>query len=243
MSRQGYLLVCAALISSCSSWERLKQIGKPPQFSPIEVIAPSPNDDIYSAEKRFQRISRTNSLWQPGATTFFRDSRAWKVGDILRVTVQIQDSARLDNSTIQQRRGRDKLGINNLWGKEKDVAQCFSPQGQSNSLISFNRDRNQNGIGNISRRENIKTEIAATVQQVLPNGNLLIKAKQEIRVNAEMREIAVLGIIRPQDISSDNSINSKQIADAKISYGGQGVISEVQLPSYGSQIFDIISPF
>lgn len=221
---------------------RLKNVGKHPPFSALE-IANMESEDTYNPVKIHQRISRTNSLWQPGAVTFFRDNRAWKIGDILRVIVQIQDSARLDNSTTQQRKGRDSMGLSSLWGTEQNIAQALSPQGKASSLIGFNRDRSQAGSGNISRRENIRTEIAATVVQILPNGNLLIKAKQEMRVNSEMREVIVLGIIRPQDIRSDNSINSNQIADAKISYGGKGTVSDMQSPPYGAQIIDILSPF
>jgi flagellar L-ring protein FlgH len=237
------------LLSACNDTiNKLKRVGKAPEFNTIEI--PTVEEDEEEIERREARLKaqrshmrKTNSLWQPGATTFFRDSRAWKVGDIIRVVVEIKDSASLNNSTKHNRSGNDSLGIPNLFGKEKALKANLPTAANLGSLVSTSSTRNHTGAGDISRKEDIRTEIAATVTKVLPNGNLIVQGNQEVRVNYELREVKIAGIIRPKDITSNNTINTNQMAEARISYGGRGVVSDVQQPRIGSQVIDIISPF
>ena len=243
------ILMSLFLLMSCQDTvDKLKRVGKAPQFENIEL--PTIEEDEEEIERREAKLKaqnahmrRTNSLWQPGSTQFFRDSRAWKVGDIIRVVVEIKDNASLNNSTQQNRSGKDALGVPNLFGQEKAIQANLSTTANLGSLVSTSSSRNHSGSGNISRKEDVKTQIAATVTKVLPSGNLVIQGHQEIRVNYELREIKVAGIIRPKDIDSDNSIKTDQMAEARISYGGRGVVSDVQQPRAGSQVIDIISPF
>lgn len=233
-------------LAGCSSTvERLKRVGKAPDFAKVEV--PIDEEQISPAEKEEmnrQHVRRTNSLWQPGATSFFRDNRAWKVGDILRVEVNITDNANVANSTKQNRKNTDTADLNEFYGKKRAM---FATIGMAKNaparILNTATDRNNSGSGNINRSETIKTKVAVMVRQVLPNGNLVIEGHQEVRVNHELREVKIAGLIRPKDIGSDNSINSNQIAEARISYGGRGVVSDMQQPRVGSQIADIISPF
>ena len=99
------------------------------------------------------------------------------------------------------------------------------------------------GNGSVNRKESLQTNVAVVVTQVLPNGNLVIEGRQEVRVNFEVRDLIVAGIVRPMDIQSDNTILSEKIAEARISYGGRGQITDVQQPRYGQQVLDVLLPF
>jgi flagellar L-ring protein precursor FlgH len=243
------ILISLFLLSGCmETLDKLKRVGKAPQFENIEL--PTIEEDEEEIERREGRLKaqhahmqKTNSLLQPGATKFFRDSRAWKVGDIIRVVVEIKDKASLNNSTKQNRSGDDALAIPNLFGREKAIKASLSTSANLGSLVSTSSTRKHSGDGTISRKEDIQTEIAATVTKILPSGNLVIQGHQEVRVNYELREIKVAGIIRPKDITSENSIKTSQMAEARISYGGRGIVSDVQQPRVGSQVLDIVSPF
>ena len=246
------LLLISMILAGCSSTiEKLQRVGKDPNLAqmdmPVDETQPS------QAEKDVQNRSymkRTNSLWQPGSTSFFRDNRAWRIGDILKVVVNISDSANLSNSTTQTRNGSDTADANLLFGKERALSKLMGYSASAQvaatnplKILDVGSARNQKGSGNIARQEQVTATVAAVVRQVMPNGNLVIEGHQEIRVNSELREVKVAGIIRPRDITSDNSVNSSQIAEARISYGGRGVVSDVQNPRVGSQVLDIITPF
>ena len=252
MKRFKLMIIAATALSlsGCGdTLRKLDQIGDQPPLTKVEnpqtradykpLSWPLPDPEGSSTRT-------ANSLWQPGARGFFRDQRATRVGDILRVNVAIADSAKFDNTNNSGRTTSDKAGINALGGLEAKVGILIPIPGISTNpanLLDINGATQANSTGKIDRKETINTQVAALVTQVLPNGNLVIEGTQEILVNYEVREVSVRGVIRPQDITSDNSVDSSQIAQARIVYSGRGRVSELAQPRCGSQAVEILSPF
>jgi flagellar L-ring protein precursor FlgH len=238
------LAVLAAALAGCSGVNRLKNIGEQPALSaidnpqtkpgyrPVQMPMPHPEPVHFNS----------NSLWRTGSRAFFKDQRAARIGDILTVKVKIDDKAEIDNSTSRSRSNAESMGVPNLFGLENKLAELTPPLDAS-KLVNAGSTASSSGQGSVDREEDIETNVAAVVTQVLPNGNMVIEGRQEIRVNFEIRELIVAGIVRPEDIQSDNIIDSNKIAEARIAYGGRGQITDVQQPRYGQQVMDIVLPF
>ena len=111
------------------------------------------------------------------------------------------------------------------------------------SLLTADGNSSSDGKGSINRQDQLLTNVAAVVTQLLPNGNFVIEGKQEVRVNFEIRQLVVAGVVRPEDIDSDNSIDLPKIAEARVAYGGRGQLMDVQQPRYGQQVMDVLLPF
>jgi flagellar L-ring protein precursor FlgH len=184
-----------------------------------------------------------NSLWRSGARTFFDDQRARRVGDILTVDISIDDSANVTNSSSRSRSGSTDVGVTSFFGLETEAGRLFPGGFDPGSLISAEGDSSANGTGTINRQEAVELTVAAVVVDILPNGNFVIAGRQEVRVNSELRELTITGVIRPEDISAENRIEHDQIAEARISYGGRGTISTVQRPRLGQRLADALSPW
>lgn len=240
------VVMAAAALGGCNMLERLSEVGSAPKMSSVEdptqqhnykpVSMPMPNPMIAQPN--------ANSLWRPGARAFFKDQRASEVGDILTVVVNISDTGSLSNETDRYRtKNSETANINKLMGFENKLAKVLPDSVNPTSLVDFGSSSAAVGSGKITRSETINLRLAAIITQTLPNGNLVIAGRQEIRVNYELRELSVTGVIRSQDIGSQNTINWDKIAEARISYGGRGTVSDVQQPRYGQQIFDVIFPF
>lgn len=240
--------LASTLLTGCTSiLDKLDNVNKPTPMS--EVVNPQEKPDYKPMtfpmpEAQPPQQQYANSLWQPGARTFFRDGRASRVGDILRVNIKINDKAQVKNETEGKRATSDTAAAPDVLGLEDKIVH-FAPAATPNlsSLLNVTGDLNTKGTGSIKRQESITTQVAAIVTQILPNGNLVIDGKQEIGVNFEVREVSIRGVVRPQDINSDNTIDSTQVAEARIIYGGRGQLTDVQRQRWGGQIVDVISPF
>ena len=185
----------------------------------------------------------SNSLWRQGSRAFFKDQRARQIGDLVTVRVKVTDkAAHRQRHQAGPRSEREDVERQELRLRDR-VRQVFPEAVDPDALPQKTRIRPSSGSGSVTRSESLLTNVAAVVTQALPNGNLVIEGKQEIRVNFEIRELIVAGVIRPEDIEADNTIDSAKIAQARIAYGGRGQITDVQQPRYGTQVMDIILPF
>ena len=182
-----------------------------------------------------------NSLWRSDSRTFFGDPRAQSVGDILTVQIDITDSAQVRNTTARSRTSDEDLDLSGMLGY--DLTDFFNDSIDPSAAVDLGSTSSMQGAGSVNRQESISLTVAVIVTQVLPNGNMVIAGRQEVRVNNEVRELLITGIARPEDIASDNTIQHSQIAEARISYGGRGHLSDMQRPRLGSEIYDILMPF
>lgn len=239
-------LLISSMLTGCNTWSRLTTIGKEPELAPIENPVEQPNYQPVSMPmpQPVAQTSSPNSLWKKGSSGFFKDLRASKVGDIITVNISAKDAATMKNKTEQLRdTNSDTVNVASFLGYESYAKDYLPDAADASNLIDVTSDHDISGEGKIDRSENINMTMAGIVTQVLPNGNLVIEGSQEIRVNYELRQLTVRGIIRRADITSDNTIDSSKIAELRVSYGGKGVISDVQEPRYGRQLIDILSPF
>ena len=157
--------------------------------------------------------------------------------------IDIDDEAELENETERSRSNSENAGLDAFLGNELELAEIFSEGIDNTNLIGMDSTSSSSGSGSTEREEEVRMRLAATVTQILPNGNMVIQGRQEVRVNFEKRILELAGVIRPEDITTDNSISYDKIAEARISYGGKGQITDVQQPRYGQQVYDILFPF
>jgi flagellar L-ring protein precursor FlgH len=230
-----------APLAACST---VTETVRGPQLTPVGYPAALiPQEQVVLPMAQPPQPANANSLWKVGARTFFGDQRARYVGDIVTVRIDIDDSAQTQNSTERSRTNDASGGVTNFFGLENSIGRAFPGGFDPANMVGIEGQANASGSGSVNRSERVSLTIAAVVTDVLPNGNLIIQGRQEVRTNREVRELTVAGIVRPQDISSANSIDHTQIAEARISYGGRGDISRMQATPAAQSLVERFSPF
>jgi flagellar L-ring protein precursor FlgH len=223
-------------LAGCGS-QAINEIGRAPAMSPIgSGLRYGQTQEMALYPKRPQQAAAGYSLWNDNQAALFKDSRALKVGDILTVNISINDNASFANDTKRSRTNAESMTFG-LSASSNNVSPALSGN------INGGSDTSTTGSGSTKRSEKLTLLIAAVVTGILQNGNLVISGSQEVRVNQELRILNVAGIVRPQDVNSDNQISYERIAEARISYGGRGRLTEVQQPPWGQQAVDLVSPF
>lgn len=230
----GAAMAVLLAVSGCAG--QLNEIGRPPALSPVGSSLGGPLALTDPSHYPPKPETHAYSLWDDRKAGFFRDPRASRPGDILTVIISINDQATLDNQTNRDRKASTVYGLSGDYS-------INSAGGNAGANLNLNSDNKSQGQGSIARSEKIDLSVAAVVTDVLPNGNLVISGSQEVRVNSELRVLHVAGIVRPRDISGSNTISYEKIAEARISYGGRGRLTQNQEPPWGQQVLDVVSPF
>lgn len=238
-------MLLASTLGGCGVFSNLSYIGKAPPMT--RITDPTKAPDWRPVSMPMPALhpvpGAADSLWRRGARAFFKDQRASRVGDIVTITVNINDAATLKDQTTLGRTSSDSLGVPNLFGLESLMPRVLGKSVNPSSLVSVSGAGNSTGTGQIQRNESVTLSLAGEITQVLPDGNFVVMARQEMRVNNELRILTVSGICRPQDIASSNTIQADQLAEARISYGGRGLMSAEQSPRVGQQVLDDLVPF
>ncbi len=247
----GLLVVAAGLaVTGCT--QNYKEHRNPafsemnPQLVPEvnRVSVPLPRSEPNRRPKR----AEASSLWSRGTSSFFDDQRAQSVGDILTVVINIKDNAQLKNQSERSRSGSQDLNSPTFLGYGGQINKILPGVGKDDlptggNIIDLGNTSSSKGGGSIRRDESINLRVAALIIKELPNGNFVIAGRQEVKVDSELRELRVAGIIRPEDINTANTVGYDKIAEARITYGGRGQISQVQQPRYGEDFLDVVLPY
>lgn len=228
-------------LSGCSGLSEVSEMGHPPRMT--RTSDPTQAPDYRPVTMPMPPLqappTEVGSLWRPGSRAFFKDQRASQAGDLLTIKVEIADNAALTDDTSASGSGSEDFGIPSLFGlKGKGISHLTNSDALNTSSASANL-----AAGTIRRNETVTLTLAGTITQVLPNGNFVVVARQEVRINGELRQLMVSGVVRPQDILEDNTVTHDRIAEARISYGGRGTLTQLQTPRYGQQVMDAILPF
>lgn len=217
--------------------EKLKTIDSTPQLSDIELAPINLNTNNSSAGQYYH-----NSLWNQNNNLLFQTNKANRVGDLIKVNIVISDKAKLENETKYERDNTDSLSVPNLFGINTLISKVTGKPAESSWMSTKSKKKNK-GKGDIDRKEIIEIELSASIIKILPNGNFIIRGKQEILVNFELRQVQITGIVRPEDITNNNEVPSNKIAELRVSYTGKGHMADIQTPRIGARILDILSPF
>ena len=254
--KNAFALIALLMLTGCNLAEKLSTIGEPPELSQIQdptrvkgyqpVSMPMPTPTV-------MRQERGPSLWETGSRAFFKDQRAGKVGDVITVEISIDQSESIEMTPSIERNSSGSATVTNALGLERK-AEKFFPAKQRSKTQTGNDEANPtwlkvgsnpklSGTAKYNVNDKMKFKIAATVLQILPNGNMVIVGRQEIRLVNEVREIQIKGIIRREDVSASNQINGDKISELRISYGGRGELTDMQAFPWGQQVMNKILPF
>jgi flagellar L-ring protein precursor FlgH len=222
-----FAIILLILSAGCSSRMDLVK-NYPPDMAPPPVAA----------------APASGSLW-PGENarnTLFLDNKARRVNDLVTILISESSIGSTKASTNTSRDTTTAAGIGTLLGLEKSI-ENKNEKLQGNLQVGGTSSNSLQGAGDTSRTTALTARLTARVLKVLENGNLFIEGRRQLTMNGEDQYVVLSGIIRPDDITTDNIIASQYISDARIYYAGAGVINDKMKPGWLTGIVDAVWPF
>ncbi|MBF0272177.1 MAG: flagellar basal body L-ring protein FlgH [Magnetococcales bacterium] len=230
------ILLLPVLPIAVSGCGMTRATERPP--APIAVVQPTPPESL---------TPKKGSIWQTtDRNTLFLDNKARNIGDLIAVIISESSSAVSDANTKLEHTGSKTVGLTGTSGSagSNNIGKLLNSTlgtGGVAATLGGTNDSTLSGKGKTDRKSELKAKISCVVTQVLPNGNLRIEGRRDITVNHENQFIILSGVVRPEDISADNSVTSDQIADARIDYSGDGDIDDQQRPGWFDRFFSTIN--
>lgn len=228
-------LLILAMMSSCAT--------------PSAKLPPPPPKYVDSSHD-MKAQSSLNSLWSDNGN-LFEDRKARRLNDLVTINVveSLSGSGKADTDT--SRESTLDFELSNFLGMNKDfnlhnvfgLKDLFKEPNVFEPSISTSSKSKHKGAGDTNREGTLIATVTAKVIEVMPNGNLVLEGRKELTINDEKQILVLSGMVRPDDISSDNTIVSSKIADAQVYYVGDGVIQEKQSPGWMVRTLDYIWPF
>ncbi len=212
--------VLLALGSGCAATRIAVQPD--PQYAPVDLTeqryVPEANGSIFHAGR---------------SVRLFEDNKAFRIGDILSVTLSESTAASKSAATNTAKDDEVDLSASAIFGSS-------GPTNDGNPVLSSNLDGSRSfaGSGDSAQSNSLSGEIAVTVTDILPSGNLVVRGEKIIGLNQGSEFIRISGLVRPQDVSSGNVVLSRKVANARIYYGGGGVVAEANTKGWLTRFFD-----
>jgi len=221
------LILCACYLSACTPSKTLVTTdeNKPLVDAALQEVQPT--------------NTQSGSLWDNSGSTMFTDPKAHQVGDLVMVLVQETASATRSLGTKKSRKSKHSSSLSGLFGLEKSIIPNFDPS----LAMNTSNDKSFAGSGETTNSDSLVASVTAVVTSVYPNGNMKIVGRREVTINQQPQELKFTGIIRPSDISANNTIISAQVAQAKVSYGSGGSLAAMSDEGWLGQTLDVIWPF
>lgn len=239
------LMILPLFLSGCNLAEKLATVGQTPELSQIQDPTLQPGYQPISMPMPEARASerRVNSLWENGSRAFFKDQRARSVGDIVTIEVDFNDQQSMEMTPNISQNSKLNSSFGAVFGLEKQIARLLPKNMDLPNVLNMSNAPNMSGSGKYDVSDKLKFKISSVITQILPNGNMVIEGRREMRLNNEVREIVLRGVIRREDVSAGNTVKGEKVAEARLSVGGRGDLSDVNSAPWFHQLVNKVSPF